>query len=315
MILDKLTYRLPNQTIRLKHGAFQELSKPDNFEGFLISDFNSTRYFGFMEHQTPTIVQQDSPLVISQETYLNQAAEFVAYLRKNMIDKAILSRVHAIQAPKVGLEQLFLRLCENYPSAFCYLIESQTIGTWIGATPEILLELNQNKGETMALAGTKSSSDTSIWGEKELHEQQLVADFVYNQLNLHSDEVEQSLKQELLAGPVKHLVNFFQFSVAPNRQWALISNLHPTPAVSGFPRDKALKCIELFESHERSFYAGMIGIKSNKRTQLYVNLRCGKYLDEQLYLFVGGGLTKESIPLNEWDETCNKAKTISDLCN
>jgi len=90
-----------------------------------------------------------------------------------------------------------------------------------------------------------------------------------------------------------------------------ITNLHPTPAVCGLPKDKSLELILQTEKHNREYYAGYCGpINYQNKTDLFVNLRCMKILEDQLALFVGGGLTKDSVPTKEWDETVLKAKTL-----
>lgn len=306
-----LIYRIPGSKIVEKKGVFKNMDTPEVFQGFLISDFERNNFYGFYENEVGE--EQGSvekPIVISKSAYCDLAYEFIHYLQDCEIDKAILSRINEVDFNSNSAVQLFQNLVKKYPNAFCYLIESPQIGTWIGATPETLIEIVNGKGKTMALAGTKSSSDDSKWGEKEVHEQQLVTDFIHETLLNYCDELTVSDRQELIAGPVKHLVHHFDFSISKEKEWELLINLHPTPAVSGFPRDKALKCISNFEPHDRRFYAGIIGLRTAERVELFVNLRSAQIIDNKLYLFVGGGLTQASIPDDEWEETENKAKTI-----
>jgi isochorismate synthase len=90
----------------------------------------------------------------------------------------------------------------------------------------------------------------------------------------------------------------------------LIRSLHPTPAVCGLPREKALQLIEKHETHNRNLYAGLIGYKSKEELNVFVNLRCMQVTENDFLLYVGGGITDQSIPENEWNETENKAKTL-----
>jgi isochorismate synthase len=307
-----LKYRIPGQPIVELHGAFCLLDNPQSFEGFLLSDFQAQKFYGFVEGASePGFQSPQQPIVISEDAYLNLAHEFIHYLQDLNIGKAILSRVKAIPANHTTQNDLFLQLEVNYPNAFCYSIEHSHIGNWIGATPEILLSVSNGVGATMSLAGTKPVNDKQAWGEKELHEQQLVTDFIQHIIQENCTNVEVSNRGELVAGPVVHLIHRFQFLVNQEKEWDLITSLQPTPAVSGFPRDKALKCIANFEPHEREFYAGIIGLKSEKHTQLYVNLRCGQIIENNLYAFVGGGLTQASEPQKEWVETEKKAETLA----
>lgn len=306
-----LIYRIPGSKIIEKKGVFKRIDIPEVFQGFLISDFERNNFYGFFENEVGE--EQGSvekPIVISKSAYCDLAYEFIHYLQDCEIDKAILSRIKEVDFNSNSAVQLFQNLEKKYPNAFCYLIESPQIGTWIGATPETLIEIDNGKGKTMALAGTKPSPDDSKWGEKEVHEQQLVTDFIHAKLLNYCNELTVSDRQELTAGPVKHLVHYFDFSISKEKEWELIIDLHPTPAVSGFPRDKALKCISNFEPHDRSFYAGIIGLRTLESVELFVNLRSAQIINNKLFLFVGGGLTQASIPDNEWEETENKAKTI-----
>ena len=111
-----------------------------------------------------------------------------------------------------------------------------------------------------------------------------------------------------------------------------ISALHPTPAVCGLPKEKAKEFILSEEKYNREFYTGFLGelnlhknvqrsrTKRNvenlayravkKATDLYVNLRCMKIEEGKAVLFIGGGITKDSDPEAEWEETVNKSKTM-----
>jgi isochorismate synthase len=91
----------------------------------------------------------------------------------------------------------------------------------------------------------------------------------------------------------------------------LINALHPTPAVCGLPRERALKLIAQHETHNRNFYAGLIGKKSKQELAVFVNLRCMQVTKNDFLLYIGGGITQQSIPENEWNETENKAKTLA----
>lgn len=308
----ELLYRFPNGEIQHKRGVFRLVDQPSIFEGFIVSNFEGTACYGFFENEIgeeEAILEK--PIVISESAYIDLAFEFIHYLQDNSIGKAILSRIKVVDFKDGDNKLLFHQLLEAYPNTFCYTFKSPLLGTWIGATPEILVDISSGNGKTMSLAGTKPTTDQSDWGQKELQEQQMVTDFISKQLENSTSEKLVSERQELVAGPVKHLVHYFDFKIEPDQQWNLIQKLHPTPAVSGFPRDKALTCISNFEPHERELYAGIIGFKSTERTQLYVNLRSARIDATKIYLFVGGGLTQKSVPQDEWLETENKSKTIA----
>lgn len=309
-----LTYRFPNQEPVKKIGVFKKLKHRELFEGFVVSDFEGTDLYGFYEGETDEpFVETQAPVVIAKSAYCDLAHEFIHYLQDFDIGKAVLSRVKKVSFDEHQRLELFHKLVEHYPTAFCYTFDSPSLGKWIGATPETLVEITQGKGKSMSLAGTKKASDTTPWEEKEIYEQQLVTDFISENLSAVCEKVNVSEHQELEAGPVKHLVHHFEFEVKPSKINELINTLHPTPAVSGFPREKALKCIYNFEPHERRFYTGIIGFTSTDFTRLFVNLRCAQLSENHLYIYVGGGLTQQSVPESEWEETENKSETLLNL--
>lgn len=306
-----LIYRFPNDSIVEKKGVFKQLNHPESFEGFIISDFEGNNFYGFYENEFgEQLSDKETPIVISKSSYCDLAHEFIHYLQDADIGKAVLSRVKQIDFKEQDRLSLFYKLADKYPNTFCYSFDSPLLGKWIGATPETLIKIEEGRGQTMSLAGTKPVDNNSEWGEKEMHEQQLVTDFIHEELMTVCENIIVFERKELIAGPVKHLVNHFNFNVKEENQWNLIQRLHPTPAVSGFPRNEALKCIENFEPHNRSFYAGIIGWKTYFNTKLFVNLRSAQLIENRMYLYVGGGLTQKSIPEDEWEETENKSKTL-----
>jgi isochorismate synthase len=67
------------------------------------------------------------------------------------------------------------------------------------------------------------------------------------------------------------------------------------------------------ERHDRSLYTGIIGWCGENETELFVNLRCARVIDQEMYLFLGGGITAQSDAELEWQETENKSRTLIDL--
>lgn len=309
-----LKYRLPHQKVVEINGSFQKVNDISAFEGMVISNFEGTEFYGFFEGLSEeNALSILRPIVVSKEMYLFQLEHFIESLKTEQVEKAILSRVKQVQNDKENLDLLFDKLESNYPNAFCYYFDSPQFGTWIGATPESLIQIEGHEAKTIALAGTKRVSDSSDWGKKELYEQEIVKISILDSIQHFDPLVQVSELSELVAGPVKHLVNHFSFVFDQSRTLELLQILHPTPAISGFPKDKALSIIHALEGHQRRFYAGIIGFKSIQKTALFVNLRCAEQIGNELFLYLGGGITKDSIPESEWQETENKAKTITDL--
>ena len=309
---DTLFYRFPQGNVQQSFGVFEKVDQFSPNSGFILSDFNWKEKYIFIEKEfeSDMYFRKDKVDCLSKEEYMVSASLFLNQLRNKKLSKAIFSRVKKVKGA-VETEELFQRLCKTYPTAFVYLVSSPLFGTWIGATPEILLESSNGKAKTIALAGTVSVSSQEKWSTKEIEEQQYVVDFVRHKLNDSSiQELEISERTELIAGPVKHLATNFNFQLPQDALLPLVQELHPTPAVSGLPREDALELIGEVESHERKFYAGVIGYISEKETKLFVNLRCAEIQENNSFLYVGGGFTKDSVVEKEWNETERKSETL-----
>ena len=95
----------------------------------------------------------------------------------------------------------------------------------------------------------------------------------------------------------------------------MLKNLHPTPAIGGFPKNEALSLIKA-ENEDRGWYGGPIGwIDNNLDGEFFLNIRSGLGFDSNLYLFSGSGIIKESICENEWMETEQKFNLMLNACN
>lgn len=77
------------------------------------------------------------------------------------------------------------------------------------------------------------------------------------------------------------------------------------------PRKESLLLISELELHQREYYSGFLGpVGLKNRLSFFVNLRCMKVLEDKLALFIGGGITADSVPEEEWLETEIKAETL-----
>ena len=309
----RLKYSLPFEGLVEKLGAFKPVEFSELTEGFVVSNFDKSKSYVFEENAISlSHLPTEKPLCYSEQIYLEKANCIIEEIQSQQLSKAIFSRIKSHQSDK-SADEVFEALHKAYPSAFVYLISSEFFGTWIGATPEALISCTGNKGETVALAGTKKAADQSSWGEKEKFEQQFVTDFIEAQLNsLSVDSISKQGPQDRIAGPVKHLETKFQFSLNGQSAIRIADKLHPTPAVSGLPQKEAIDLINSIEDHDRSLYAGFIGVVG-EQTNLFVNLRCAQYMEKEYFLYLGGGFTKDSEAVKEWEETENKSRTLLDI--
>ena len=305
-------YRTPSTEIQQFSGQFKKVGSFIGEKGFILSSFDKTQKFIFEEQEVKGDFYFNSfnDKIQNKEEYLISGTQFLNKIKTRKLSKAIFSRIKEVPTGNEP-EAIFQELCDTYPTAFVYLISSSLFGTWIGASPEVLINIENGVGKTVALAGTKPTSDITDWGDKEKDEQKIVSDFIADKLlQLNLKEIQKSAVGELIAGPVKHLVTSFFFEQGDVTIANIIESLHPTPAVCGLPQKEASELINEEEQHNRSLYAGVIGFISEKESKLFVNLRCAQLLEDKALLYLGGGYTKDSIVENEWTETENKAKTL-----
>jgi putative isochorismate synthase len=226
----------------------------------------------------------------------------------------VLSRPITV-ACNVNVAEIFLQMTTLYPSAFVSLIFIPGKELWLGASPETLLSNRNGMVETMSLAGTKCSDDRYSWGDKEQDEQQIVTDsikVVLSRLSGGQPDISGTFTRN--AGKVSHLCTLFRCHISSEDMDTLLQELHPTPAVGGFPKKDAIQLIHETETYDRRYYAGYLGPVLDKNNfDLFVNLRCMEIFSNCVHVYVGGGITKFSQPQLEWTETEIKSRTMLDL--
>lgn len=276
---------------------------------------------------------------MDRQPHIDLVSKAITAIKDKKIDKVVLSRMETVEINETNPFILFKKLIDQYPNAFVYCWFHPEFGLWLGATPETLLQIENNRLTTMSLAGTKPYQGVLDvnWSEKEIHEQNIVTDYLVKQLKNNLNDLQVSDTQTSRAGNLIHLktmVSGLLKSEVSNLK-VIIDNLHPTPAVCGFPKTEAKKFILDNENYDREFYTGFLGelnveknltrnqnrrnIENNayssvkKVSNLYVNLRCMKLEDHKARVFVGGGITSNSVPEHEWEETVAKSVTIKKI--
>ena len=239
-------------------------------------------------------------------------------IENKAFDKVVLSRKETVQMSNLDIESLLNELHYNYPNAFNYCFFHPKVGMWIGATPEQFLQIESDKIKTVALAGTQVFSEGIQWKSKEKIEQAFVSEFILASLSEFCSEITISEPFTFNAGTIVHLKSDIEAKLkSKNDLGKLIIKLHPTPAVCGFPTEKAKQFIIENEGYNRKFYSGFLGELNidfktfkNEKSDLFVNLRCMDINDNKVNIYVGCGITKDSNPEMEYIETVNKSMTI-----
>ncbi len=285
--------------------------------GFIVSPFKREGWLFFLR-ATQTLMNPmfsfasdrvENTTSFNRQEYKRVCKKYIR-LCASEIDKIILSRIKSVPAKRTASE-LFHGFRLHYPNAFVYMLHTPETGTWIGASPEVFLFRNEQRYATMALAGTQGAHEGPYeWLDKERNEQQVVTDFIYQELTQLGIDATKDGPHTTVAGNIAHLCTEFNFSTEVDRE-KIVTALHPTPAVCGFPKGRSEAIILNNEPHDRELYCGYLGPVNIKNSdQLFVNLRCLKATKDTIHLFVGGGITADSDPDKEWLETEMKAQTL-----
>ncbi len=267
-------------------------------------------------------VESDLPPTTSENEYFNEIEAFKADLNGRR-GKTVAARVIKI-SKKIDINSTFDSLSLSYPDAFVFSFSTSETGTWIGASPELLLRKEGDFISTMALAGTRHSSDKDdAWDEKNLDEQAMVTEFIIHTLTNHCGTVMAGKTFTRKAGPVEHICTPISAFMPPsdlaeeyeesfnNRLKQILTDLSPTPALCGSDREHSLDLIKRYENFPRELYGGLCGPNDmDGDTAFFANLRSAKVAEDAISIFVGGGITPLSNPEKEWKETEMKSKTI-----
>ncbi len=304
--------------------------------GFIFSSFDANKKILIPKDNSEEIIAHFYPEYIQVnskvESHSNEIAKYnfenivikaIEEIKKDTFLKVVLSRKEIVDLPNFDLISLYINLASKYPSAFNYCWFHPEIGLWMGATPETLLRVNGNKFQTVALAGTQlfNGSEEVLWQNKEKEEQQYVTDYIVEIIGKLVSEIQISVPKTIKAGNLLHLNTTIKGIIDKTTNLNdLVLLLHPTPAVCGLPKQNAIDFIFKNEGYNREFYSGFLGeinYNDNSETDLYVNLRCMQIQNNneinKAHLYLGCGITKDSIPEMEWFETVNKAMTLKNV--
>ena len=328
-------YKKPNITNVI--GLFQNndelfLVKDFTEKGFVFTSFNGNQNIIIPENQSEVSSmpwtknkfenlenEVNFPSKLDSTRFKNLVVKGIQAIENEKFKKVVLSRKETVDLVRFDLLIAFEKLVQLYPSTFVYCFFHPKVGTWLGATPEQLLKVDNNSFQTIALAGTQKNTDSTevFWEKKEQEEQQIVTNYIVDTLDEATSEVVVSKPYSLKAGSLWHIKTDISGIFKPGfGLQKAIELLHPTPAVCGLPKGEAKAFILENEKYDRAFYTGFLGeLNSNIEmdsisTDLFVNLRCMEICNSQANLYMGCGITKESVPEKEWQESINKSATM-----
>lgn len=273
--------------------------------------------------ENPHKKNQNSNIKTESKGYENAVSNAVNSIKNGNLRKVVISRYKDFDIPAFfDAYDFFKNITNKYKNAFCYLVSSNRHGTWMGATPERLIAIDQSGVfSTDALAGTQPlglSTDLAniAWTQKEIEEQAMVSRYIidcFKKIRLR--EFDEIGPKTIMAGNLAHLKTSFTVNMkatnSPNLGSTMLDLLHPTSAVCGFPRAHANEFIRENENFDRELFSGFLGpVNFNDETKLFVNLRCMKISNGKLRLFAGAGITSDSNPEREFEETNQKMNTL-----
>ena len=257
----------------------------------------------------------------SKENFTHMVAQAIAAIEQGHFHKVVPSRQKQVPlSSDFDLVDTFQQLCNRYPTAFVSLFSIPGVGTWLGASPETLVHTQGNIFRTMALAGTQVGQGQhpreAIWRQKEIEEQAMVSRYIINCFKkIRLREFEEIGPKTVAAGNLLHLRTDFKVDMAatnfPELGSVMLNLLHPTSAVCGMPQEPALVFLQKHEGYDRAFYSGYLGpVNIENETNIFVNLRCMQLLSQKAMLYAGAGVTIDSDPEKEWQETEMKLQTL-----
>ncbi len=294
-----------------------------------------------MVHGTPTNSVQEGSTVIpyhlntrpdteisgEKDHFIKMVEKGITAINEGEFDKVVSARTYDEPLSKnFNIIDQFNRLEKAYPDAFVSLISIPGKGTWMGATPELLIESSSVHFRTVSVAGTQPFSldkdlSEAAWNQKEIEEQAMVNRYIVEQFKtIRLREFIETGPRSVRAGNMIHLKTEYTVDLNevhfPELGTVMLHLLHPTSAVCGMPKFSALRFIAANEHLNREFYSGFLGpVNMDGISRLYVNLRCMQILRTRAVLYAGSGITHDSVPEKEWDETALKCQTLLGVMN
>lgn len=259
----------------------------------------------------------------SKDFFLRLVNNGIHEIELRSFEKVVLSRTKTIDLQsEFDISEAFQKLCKLYANALITFISIPEIGSWLGASPELLVSVEGKRTfKTTALAGTQPYSEginlkAVAWTQKDIEEQALVERYIiscFKKIRLR--EYDEHGPRTIVAGNLMHLKSDFTVNMEatnfPKLGSVMLQLLHPTSAVCGVPLDTSLEFIHKHEGYDRQFYSGYLGpVNFHERIDIFVNLRCLQLLPDKAILYAGAGITQDSVPEKEWEETELKLNTL-----
>ncbi len=260
---------------------------------------------------------------ISKKKFIANVRKAKKYIKIGDIFQVVLSQRFECNLGKKPIE-IYKKLRKTNPSPFMYFFNFNDFQI-IGASPEILVRLRNNKITIRPIAGTRPRGKNKkqdkfyekdlLKDKKELSEHLMLLDLGRNDTGkvskINTVKVTESFKIEKYSH-VMHIVSNVEGSF--NNKFTKFDTLlsgFPAGTVSGAPKIRAMEIIDELENTRRKVYAGGIGyFAANGDFDTCIALRTAISKNNKFYVQSGAGIVADSKPLNEYNETVNKAKAL-----
>ncbi|MGJ3243498.1 MAG: isochorismate synthase [Opitutales bacterium] len=244
-----------------------------------------------------------------------EAGAYQKIVQARALDLQFSERLHPLQTLNL--------LRERFAGCYAFSFANGEGQSFIGATPERLVETRNGRFRTMALAGTTRRGSTVaedatlgralLESEKDRYEQQVVIDAIRRRLQrLGVTSVDEDGRRLMPLSNVQHLLTPLSGALPAGLHFFdLLGVLHPTPAVGGSPRDVTRERLRAIEPFPRGLYAGALGycdVQGNGES--VVAIRSAEIDDNRARLFAGCGIVEGSDPEKEEAETEMKFRAM-----
>jgi len=253
----------------------------------------------------------------SKERWIKNVNKAKEYIETGDFEKIVIARRLTVKTEnRISSTCILNQLRQQYPDCYSFLIKHDHSPVFIGCTPERLASFKQKILLTEGLAGSISRGKTAsqdatlehelINSEKDKKEHAFVVDAIEKNLQPYSTTVNHPREPEVKKlSNVQHLFTpITAFLKEGISRTAVFENLHPTPAVGGFPKEQAVPHIHELEEFDRGWYAAPIGwINAAGEGEFAVAIRSGLIKEKEAHFFAGCGIVEASDPHKEWEET------------
>ncbi|MEI5908767.1 isochorismate synthase [Bacillus spongiae] len=250
-------------------------------------------------------------------------ADVVTRLQQKEMEKVVLARkMRLVFKEEVSSDFCLDQLYKEQKESFVFSLEVMN-SCFIGASPERLVKKKDAMIYSTCLAGsigrgkTKEEDDSLgeelLLDEKNRHEHQLVVEMIEQSMEAYCHNVQVPAYPSLLKmRDIQHLYTPVIGKDEKNTSlFQLLKTFHPTPALGGVPRSKALKVIREAEEMDRGFYAAPIGwVDAQGNGEFTVAIRSGLLYKNEAYLYSGCGVVADSTPESEYEETSIKFRPM-----